>query len=513
VISLDQRPSHRALDIAVGLLLLYTTALGLREAASRPFWFDEVFTVLLARLPAFGDVLRALADATDTSGPMFYVFERTAARAHPDLELAYRLPSILASNLACALVYVIARRDLGPIPACVAVLVLLMSQLYHGYAVEARPYALMVLCITLAIAAWQRAAKWPGALVLGATSLVAVLTHYYSVFALAAFVAAEITHTGRRHRVRPRVWLALGVGAFALMVSWPFLSSLRSYYGSHYWSNPTLAKTLASYDNLLSFGPPGAGFGVAVALGLGLSLLAVRSWAREDDDGKPRPTPEMLVLILALLAVPVTVAVTARVMQGGFTDRYAICVLPGFALGAAYVIWALERRAQVWLLVACLSAFASHEPTFWASSDGDHGLASRARTRAMQELLTKAAGMDLPVVVGNGLEFLPLAFYGTGGSDIPLVAIADVEGARRYTGTDSIDLDLMALRRHVDVQVEDFPSFSRQHRTFLLMAASGPDNWWPGRLVHDGYVLTVIAGTTSCTLYRVEAPRAPAETR
>ena len=513
MISLDQRPSHRALDIAVGLLLLYTTALGLREAASRPFWFDEVFTVLLARLPAFGDVLRALADATDTSGPMFYVFERSAARAHPDLELAYRLPSILASNLACGLVYVIARRDLGPIPACMAVLVLLMSQLYHAYSIEARPYALMVLCITLAIAAWQRAERWPGALLLGATSMVAVLTHYYSVFGLAPFVAAEMTHTARCRRVRPRVWLALGIGAVALMVSWPFLSSLRSYYGSHYWSNPTLAKTFASYDNLLSFGPPGAGFGMAVALGLGLSLLALRLWAREDDDGTPRPTPEMLVLILGLLAVPVTVAVTARVMQGGFTDRYAICVLPGFALGAAYAMWALERRAQVWLLIACLIAFASHEPAFWASTDGDHGLAPRARARAMRELLPRTAGMGLPVVIANGLEYLPLAFYGTDRPDIPLMAIADVEGARRYTGTDSIDLDLLALRRHFDVQVVDFPSFSRRHRTFLLMAASGPDNWWPSRLVDDGYVLTVIARTAGCVLYRVEAPGAPPETR
>jgi hypothetical protein len=509
----DRQPPLRVLDIAVVLLLLYATTLDLREASTRPFWFDEVFTVLLARLPTLGDVFRALADATDTSGPMFYVFERAAARAPGDIELAYRLPSLLASSLACVLIYVAARRDVGRVPAVVAVFTLLMSELYRGYSVEARPYALMVLYITIAVVAWQRAEHWAWTVVLGAAALLAVLTNYYSVFPLAAFVAAEITQTLRRRRVRPGIWLALAMGGVGMAMIWPFLSNLHASYSGHYWSRPSLTTTLASYDTLMAFAPPGGGLGVAVALSLGLALLMTRQWTRHDDSGSPSPAPEMLVLIIALLAVPITVAVTARVMQGGFTDRYAIGVLPGLSLATAYLTWTLEQRLRVWVLVACVCAFASHELAFWAAGGVDRGLRPRPRIAALREFVAKAAGMNLPVVVANGLEYLPLAFYGTGRPDVALVAVTDVEGALRYTGTDSIDLDLIALRRHVDVQVEDLPNFTRQHRVFLLLATAGPDNWWPGRLVNEGYTLTVIARTASYSLYRAEAPGAAAETR
>jgi hypothetical protein len=165
---------------------------------------------------------------------------------------------------------------------------------------------------------------------------------------------------------------------------------------------------------------------------------------------------------------------------------------------------------QVWVLVVCVCAFASHELTFWAAGGVDDTLRARPRIAALREFVAKGAGMNLPIVVANGLDFLPLAFYGTGQS-IPLLAVTDVEGARRYTGTDSIDLDLMALRRHVDVEVQDLASFTRQHRVFLLLATAGPDNWWPGRLVDEGYALAVVARTASYALYRVEAPTAPTE--
>ena len=70
---------HARLVIAV--LLAYVAVAGLLQAANRAFWFDEIFTVAIARLDSMTDVWQALAAAADTSPPGFYVIERFALGA------------------------------------------------------------------------------------------------------------------------------------------------------------------------------------------------------------------------------------------------------------------------------------------------------------------------------------------------------------------------------------------------------------------------------------------------
>jgi hypothetical protein len=55
------------------VLLVYVTLASLVQASNRAFWFDEIFTVAIARLPTMRDVWHALAAAADTSPPGFYI--------------------------------------------------------------------------------------------------------------------------------------------------------------------------------------------------------------------------------------------------------------------------------------------------------------------------------------------------------------------------------------------------------------------------------------------------------
>jgi len=73
------RPSDRIVDICTGALLVLMTVAGIREASERPFWYDEIFTVLIAQLPDMPAVLGALSQAADTSGPVFYALVRMTA--------------------------------------------------------------------------------------------------------------------------------------------------------------------------------------------------------------------------------------------------------------------------------------------------------------------------------------------------------------------------------------------------------------------------------------------------
>src|SRR5688572_19091770 len=123
------------------LILIYVTAASLYQAASRSFWFDEIFTVSIARLPAMADVWQALASAADTSPPGYYVVQRLSARVIGNELLAFRFASVVAVPIACLCLFYFTRRDTNTVAAAIAAVLPLLTILYIRYSVEARPYA------------------------------------------------------------------------------------------------------------------------------------------------------------------------------------------------------------------------------------------------------------------------------------------------------------------------------------------------------------------------------------
>jgi len=500
---------ERSAPAFVAAILVYVTATSLWESGQRPFWFDEVFTAVLTRMPTFGDVVVALRDSADTSGPGYYVIQRALAGVVSDAHVAYRLSSVVATPLICLTLYIFARRDLPAISGIVAVFVVLASQLYHGYSVEARPYAVMVLGICVSALAWQRADDWRWRLVLIASVAATIAVHYYAVFALVPLGAAEAARWLRTRQLRLTVWAAFAGGGAALLALWPLLSGLRSYYGENYWSTPSIGKALTTYDTVSGIGFPGGGLGVALILCAVLLGVLRRSVLSRTNDATAWPPPETLVLIIGLIGLPFIAMVTSWVMNGGYTDRYALGVVPGLALGAAYASGALDPRHRTWLLAAILCVSATHELTFWGSAGRGVGLRQFPPVAAQQAVLDKAAPFQLPMMVGNGLDLVPLAYYNSD-SPVEIVGVTDHQAAIRYMGSDSVDRDLVVLSRYMALRVETFEQFRAEHPTFLLMSRPGPFSWWTNHLLDSGYDLTAIFQQDIYTLYRVERGMAPA---
>ena len=488
------------------LLICYAAATSAWEATRRPLWFDEIFTAQLARLPTMADTMSALNLATDTSGPVYYWVVRSTAGRFESIELALRFPSVIAATVALVAIYLFARRDLGPVAGSVAVIIMLLSRLYHGYSVEARPYALMVMFICVGALAWQRADDRRWRLVLVASAALAVGTHYYAVFAGVPFVMAEAAYSLRRRTVRTTVWLALSTGAVALFAVRHPLRALLNYYGPNYWSKPSIGKAMATYDWALAVGPPGAGFGVALVLGLGLLLLLLRHLTNDRPIAKPLPFPETLVFILSLLALPFVVAVVAFVMEGGFAERYSLGMLAGLGLSVAYAVRALDARKQGLVAMGLAVVFGAHELVFWKSGGEVTGPHSRSRLEAKLALIDQASEFGLPIVVENGHDFVPMSYYRPKGSRPELVFLTDPQADREYIGTDSMDLDLIALKRYVDWSIVPFETFRRRDKDFLLLSYFEPNTWWSTRLVNERYRLEVVGRSPSHALYRVRAP-------
>src|SRR5262249_37810657 len=171
-------------------------ALTIPAAALKPFWYDELFTRVIATRSTMADLFRALQQAWDLQPPLYYLLVR-AGRALADSELGLRLPSVIGLWLGSLFLFFHLRRLILPVFAASS-LFLPWATMVAPFALEARPYALVFGFASAALFCWSETlrsgGRWPLAGLF--LSLVAVSTvHYYGFTAFAAVAAGEMGHT------------------------------------------------------------------------------------------------------------------------------------------------------------------------------------------------------------------------------------------------------------------------------------------------------------------------------
>ena len=141
--------------LAVVLPTVLALVLGLQRSMAVPFWRDEYATAAFARLP-LGDLLQALGQVDAVLGP-YYLLAHLASPVL-GLETGLRVLSLGAFTASAAVVAVIALRWWGPLAASAAGLAFATNVLAITYGAMARPYALAVLFVALAVLAADAAA-------------------------------------------------------------------------------------------------------------------------------------------------------------------------------------------------------------------------------------------------------------------------------------------------------------------------------------------------------------------
>jgi Dolichyl-phosphate-mannose-protein mannosyltransferase len=215
-------PIQRWAQYGIFLLAVYASARGIVASLSKPFWYDEIFTLIMPRQPTLGMIWSALRHGVDSQPPLFDLVER-ATRVIPNAEIGFRLPSIL--GFACALIYLylFVRRRTGAVYGLLAASTAMLTFLYMPYAVEACPYSLVAACVALALVSYQRAGtslRWTAVLALALT--IGENLHYYSIFALVPFGVAEVVYSWESSKIRWRIWVALAIGVSPLLAFYTF---------------------------------------------------------------------------------------------------------------------------------------------------------------------------------------------------------------------------------------------------------------------------------------------------
>ena len=498
---------------AVRIFIVFIAYAALRSlvgAATRPFWYDEVGGIIVTRQPSISGLWNALAHAADSQGPGFCLIERMSAALLRNQEIALRLPSILAFCCITICLFVFTRRRAGSAYALVCAAIPFTTSLFTWYAIEARAYSLLVGCIAIALVAYQRAPALRWMCVMALAFAASVSFNYYAGLAMVPFGLAELYVLLVRRQTRWPVWIAFALGVLPMAAFWPLLMAMRHNFSAHFWAKASLSGLAFIYATIFMTSPPW-GAAVAAAAVLAMAGLILFSARNSNAATAPNRAPaHEYVLVLGLLALPFIGYVAAKLTHSGMTERYVLAAVLGISLAAGCILPLLDRKSVI-LAVSFLAALlAVQEAAFWVAH-AHHLTGFDSPADSLAGLVTSAGHPDLPVVISDGLEYLPIAHYATPPWSERFVNLVDPQAALIFAGNDSLDRGLIVLRRFATLRVYDYPDFASQHPTFLLYSSNGsgrdPHDWWPERLFRDGYALKVIAVDHQRTIYLVTRPQ------
>jgi hypothetical protein len=462
----------------------------------KTLWYDEIFTVLVATQPTWHKFVQAMP--ADGNPPLYALLTRLSIHLFGLTDLAVRLPSMVAFLAALAGVYVFVRRECGVVFGLLAVL-LTYSEPGWAYSIEARPYALLLAFMMLALVSWQSATRAVEAtprrprrlalagMVIGIVG--SILSHNIGIIEVG--VPLLFGEAVRLYHTRRPDWPILATALAAiptLAVTWPMMHrthDLLLIYSQAAMSPLTLAKLHAYWisNPLFLISWPGV---VSSDLIMILAIAVFANWVLHwlkgsqvahlphAQEGTANTVPSYIVAsaLGASLLIPVTM-LALMFSSGYYICRYGIGCIAGIAMLACFL---LARRGQkqiklcmsVILLVLLVHGYAhiKAKKVLYPTTKVD---------TIDPVLLSDTSG--LPVVISNPLAFLPTWWHAPASMKSKFVYLADTPTALQY-GYVVPEVALMAEKPFLSAPLEDYSAFLSTHdhfRIYLDSAAIWPE--------------------------------------
>jgi hypothetical protein len=498
----DQEKNRAVWFILIGILYFIVTAL----YAGRKFWFDEVVTFYVARLPGMGAVWKALMDGADFNPPLFFAATRAAIAVFGAGEYAVRIPAMFGFFALCSGLYLFVSRRAGTSFGFAAMLLPMVTGAFV-YATEARAYGMMLGFCGVALVAWQRAndqvrrAGWLALLTVSLTA--ALLTHCYAVLMLVPFGLGALVRDCSRRRMDWGIWLCLVIPAFAVLSYLPLLSAVKSFAVDNPVFRPDFYSFSRFYDFLLS---PA----VWPLLGGAVMLTFAADPTRRGSWREVLPTHE-LAAALGFLLVPALAILLAVFVSHIFMLRYGLGAVIGVAILVSTGSSAATGRSKaagaalVLLLGGWFAGSAASTVLGLLATPQGETLPGQAPFEQLRP--------ELPVVISSGLLFLELDHYAPPAVAGRLHYLMDDEIARKKTGSDVFDKSFLVFRRWFPIRgrLEDYKTFLAAHPKFLLYGYSSFDlDWLIPELIEDGAKMTYLGQQgplkQRTVLFEVESP-------
>lgn len=470
------------------------------RARSKPFWHDEIFTILYAGLADLPTMWAAGLDGLDLSPPLNAWITRVVHAAIGPGHVATRIPPMAGYLVMTGVVFHLVRVRSNTVAALSAAVLPCMTAAYR-YSYEARAYGLMLGLFAVGIYAWSEAARNRRRAVhlplLAVALAAAVWNHYYGILTFLPIAAGEAVRAVERRRIDPGVAAAFAGTAIAVVPLYPLAAAARAH-GEGFWAPAAWPDVLPVYAFI--FAPlMNVEFGI-LAIAIAAAVLLLRKPAGDRVAHRTVPLHEVMVGVLALL-IPVAGVALGLLVTGVFVPRYAMPSVVGLGLVIPLLIWQRDTRGGLPELALCVFLLADFGRGIAPSLASPPPLRDPFQTRP---LLQAAVATGPAVISASSLQYLQYWYYTPPAMKSRLRYLADAGEAKKYTGSDTIDRGYLALRRWTGVPIDPFAEYVPGHREFHVHEAGA--GWLLPKLADMGAVREPIGHAGGERLFRVRLP-------
>jgi len=463
----------------LSVLIIGFFAVTMPRARATPFWHDEIYTLLLARVPSVGDIWTAARGGADLTPPLNLYLTRAAESLAGAGHVSSRLPALIGFSVMTLIVFQIVRIRSNVLIAFSAALLPWYTQAYR-YSYEARGYGVMLGLCALLLWSWSEAAAgrrrrlW---LPIFAVTCAATLWNHY--FAAVTFVPVACGELYRTAKLRSPDWGLVLAGAIGLLLCAPLAPLLlnASAGGTTYWRHAVWADIPETYwqlfHNIWEINPwMLALIGAAILFGL------VRGSARFRSAFVPGH--EVVAAIVAIAIPALTIGMGH--LSGGFSPRYALSGVVGAAIVVPLFAWWLSRRSQVLegLLLAVLATNIVIDSLGPPPAFRDPVV---LRPKFVEQLQRSP-----DVVVAGPVQFLQLWYYAPENLRSRLSYVADPARSMRYLQWDTADRGFIKLAQWAPIGVKTYAQLQDQQSFEMYDDGSG---WLTAQLNDTGAVVAV----------------------
>ena len=125
--------SEKISPYVLAILIAYAAVRNLCQAATRPFWYDEICTFIMVRQQHISTMWSALRNGADGQPPGFYLAERVATALVANESIAFRLLSMFGFSSTVLCLFVFVRKRRGSAIALLCAAIALVTPLYDSY--------------------------------------------------------------------------------------------------------------------------------------------------------------------------------------------------------------------------------------------------------------------------------------------------------------------------------------------------------------------------------------------
>jgi len=326
--------------VAAGALAVFYFATSIEIAAHRVFWFDELFTLHIARLPGVATIWTALGNGVDALPPTYYMVVRVFDSLFGPGDIAARIPSAIALAIGLLLIFDCVRRLTDGLHGLIALSVATCSFLpYYGY--EARSYAIYFMLAALSLWVWtgERLSGKRQAIVFGATFFAGVCFHYYFAMCLAPYFVWELLCWKRGRRPSAKLIAGIIGSIVPILLLSPLILSFSRKFAGGYWNRPSFTELRAIFSQLF---PDGLFLLALIMIWVVLSIADAPT--ADEADAEPMRSAEAIGWLF--LGIPLAAFFVAEWKTNAFYSRYFIGVIPGVAIALSCFLWRHFRRAS-----------------------------------------------------------------------------------------------------------------------------------------------------------------------